>query len=58
MFYISVLYVINYNKFSIIIIHTKDGMTGLFVVIKPQDKNIERSVYVYMCIYIYIYIYI
>ena len=48
MFYMYVLYVINYNKFSIIIIHAKDGMTALFVVINPQDKHIERSVYIYM----------
>ena len=45
---------------KIIIIHAKDDMTGLFVVIKPQDKNKDQSsrLYVYIYIYTYTYIYI
>ena len=43
---------------KIIIIHAKHGMTGLSVVIKPQDKKIERSVLTFIYIYIYIYTHI
>jgi len=41
---------------KITIIHAKDGMSGLFVVIKPQDKNTDQFSRSYIYIYIYIYI--
>jgi hypothetical protein len=54
------IFVVTYKLVSvmlkIIIIQAKDGVTGLYVVIKPQDKNIGRSVFTFIYIYIYIYI--
>ena len=43
---------------KIIIIHAKDGKTGLCMVIKPQDKNIERTVFTMIHTHIHIYIYV